>query len=99
MVFAWERFHLALMSLVGEGTLKKRLGDAFVHCLLEIKPENDLPREVWQAFAALQSALTVKSTIPDERNVRASIATMSEDQALDCARQIVTLYDQIARQL
>jgi hypothetical protein len=99
MVFAWETFHQALLRLAGTGSLKERLGDAFVHHLLQIKPQNDLPEETWEAFAALRGVLTLRTTIPDERNIRATLAVMPEDRALDCVRQIVAIYDQIARRL
>lgn len=92
-----DRFHAALMVLVGHGHIKQRLIKAFDENLVEIQ-EDELPKAMQQPFADLRHEMFRVSPLNGEGAICASVRKMSLDQASDCAGRIVELYGEIARQ-
>ena len=92
-----DRFHAALMVLVGHGHIKQRLIKAFEENLIEIQ-DDELPIAMKQPFADLRHEMFRVSPLNGEGAICASVRKMSFDQASDCAGRIVELYGQIARQ-
>ena len=92
-----DRFHAALMVLVGHGHIKQRLIKAFDENLVDIQ-EDELPIATQQPFADLRHEMFRVSPLNGEGAICASVRKMSLDQASDCAGRIVELYGQIARQ-
>ena len=48
--YGWEKLHLAVHSLCGQGEQSQRLVNAVVYNLIHITPENDLPEEIRGEF-------------------------------------------------
>ena len=92
-----DRFHAALLVLVGHGHIKQRLIKAFDENLVEIQ-EDELPIAMQQPFADLRYEMFRVSPLIGEGPICASVRKMSLDQASDCAGLIVELYSEIARQ-
>jgi len=92
-----ERFHAALMVLVGHGHIKQRLIKAFNENLVDIQ-EDELPIAMQQPFADLRHEMFRVSPLNGEGAICASVRKMSFDEASDCAGCIVDLYGEIARQ-
>ena len=92
-----DRFHAALMVLVGHGHIKQRLIKAFDENLVDIH-EDELPIAMKQSFADLRHEMFRVSPLNGEGAICASVRKMSLDQASDCAGRIVELYGDIARQ-
>jgi len=92
-----DRFHAALMVLVGHGHIKQRLIKAFDENLVDIQ-EDELPIATQQPFADLRHEMFRVSPLNGEGAICASVRKMSFDEASDCAGRIVDLYGQIARQ-
>ena len=92
-----DRFHAALMVLVGHGHIKQRLIKAFEENLVEIQ-DDELPIAMKQPFADLRHEMFRVSPLNGEGAICASVRKMSFDQASDCAGRIVELYGEIARQ-
>jgi hypothetical protein len=92
-----DRFHAALLVLVGHGHIKQRLIKAFDENLVDIQ-EDELPIAMKQPFADLRHEMFRVSPLNGEGAICASVRKMSLDQASDCAGRIVELYGQIARQ-
>ena len=92
-----DRFHAALMVLVGNGHIKQRLIKAFDENLAEIQ-EDELPIAMKQSFADLRREMFRVSPLNGEGAICASVRKMSLDEASDCAGRIVEFYGEIARQ-
>jgi hypothetical protein len=85
-----NRFHAALLVLVGHGHIKQRLIKAFDENLIEIQ-EDELPIAIKQPFADLRRDMLRVSPLNGEGAICASV------RASDCAGRIVKLYGEIAR--
>lgn len=92
-----DRFHAALIVLVGHGHIKQRLIKAYEDYLVEIH-EDELPISVKQAFADLRRDMHRVSPLNGEGPICASVRKMSLDEASDCAGRIVALFEEVARQ-
>ena len=92
-----DRFHAALIVLVGHGHIKQRLIRAYEDYLVEIH-EDELPISVKQAFADLRQDMHRVSPLNGEGPICASVRKMSLDEASDCAGRIVALFEEVARQ-
>ena len=96
MSYTWEKFHAAIETLTGPGTIKERLGDAFLYSLLMLKPE-DLPEHLQSDFQQLCDDLSRVQASGDEGNIKATVKVMSDDEASTHVKKIVSMYDKIAR--
>lgn len=92
-----DRFHAALIVLVGHGHIKQRLIKAYENYLVDIH-EDELPISVKQAFADLRQDMHRVSPLNGEGPICASVRKMSLDEASDCAGRIVALFEEVARQ-
>ena len=92
-----DRFHAALLVLVGHGHIKQRLIKAFDENLVDIQ-EDELPIAMKQPFADLRHEMVRVSPLNGEGAICASVRKMSVDEASDCAGRIATLYSEILRQ-
>jgi hypothetical protein len=92
-----ERFHAALIVLVGHGHVKQRLIEAFEEHLADIH-ENDLPEAMQESFAGLRREMNQVAPLNGEGPIRASVRKMSLQEASDCAARIVGLHARLARQ-
>ena len=92
-----DRFHAALLVLVGHGHIKQRLIKAFDENLVEIH-EDELPIAMQQPFADLRHEMCRVSPLNGEGAICASVRKMSLDQASECAGRILELYSELARQ-
>jgi len=91
-----DRFHAALIVLVGQGHIKQRLIKAYEENLVDIH-EDELPIAMKQPFADLRQEMICVSPLNGEGAICASVRKMSLDQASECAGRIVTLYGDLTR--
>ena len=92
-----ERFHAALIVLVGHGHVKQRLIEAFEEHLADIH-ENDLPIPLKQSFADLRREMNQVAPLNGEGPICASVRKMSLQEASDCAARIVGLHAELVRE-
>lgn len=90
-----ERFAAAVRTLVGDGTVKERLGRAYLEHLEHVE-ETDLPLAQRPLFAALREAMNRVTPFGKESPIRASVQKMSAADASRHARTIVELYCELA---
>jgi hypothetical protein len=83
--------------LAADGHIKQRLIKAYRENLDDIV-EEDLPRELRQAFRDLRSRLHCVAPLNGEGPVCASVRKMSVCEASECATAIVDLYGAVIRQ-
>lgn len=87
----WDRFHEAVIVLVGSGPVKQRLVEAYQSHLQQVHPD-DLPREVRGSFATVATALHSVPRTGGLDSISASVRKMSELEAARHAQAIVTVF-------
>lgn len=92
-----ERFEAAVLTLVGDGSVKQRLSRAYSENLEGI-PDTELPVGLRETFAGLTAALNRIAAIGVETRVRTNVQKMSPAEAADHAAAIVKLYTEIVQQ-
>jgi hypothetical protein len=96
MVSAWECFHFATLELVRSTPIKQRLISAYRRHLASLQ-ENDLPSEVRESYGQVIRSLCGVQPLRGEDAVTASVRKMSNQEADDCAAQIVEIFGLICK--
>jgi hypothetical protein len=96
MSATWDRFHGAVLLLVGAGPVKQRLASAFKTHLAGLDVE-ELPRELRTEFIALSTALTSGRAVGGMSVVDATVRKLSDAQAASYAMRLIVLYGLIAQ--
>ena len=98
MISAWESLHFATLELVRSTPIKQRLVNAYRKHLSAL-PEDQLPSEVRPAFSQIMKSLHGVQPQKGEDAVAASVRKMSNQEADDCAAQIVEIFGVTCREL
>jgi hypothetical protein len=96
MITAWECFHFATLELVRSTPIKQRLICAYRRHLAAIS-EEQLPGDIREAFGQVMRSLRGVQPLRGEDAVAASVRKMSNQEADDCAAQIVDMFGRISR--
>jgi hypothetical protein len=91
MITAWECFHFATLELVRSTPIKQRLVCAFRRHLAALQ-ENEIPLEARESFGQVMRCLCGVQPLRGEDAVAASVRKMSNQEADDCAAQIVEIF-------
>ena len=91
MISAWECFHFATLELVRSSPIKQRLICAYRRHLAPLQ-ESDIPSEVRECYAQVMRSLCGVAPLRGEDAVTASVRKMSNQEADDCAAQIVEIF-------
>ena len=98
MISAWDCFHFATLELVRSTPIKQRLIAAYRRHLYSL-PEDQLPNEVREVFGQVMKSLHGVRPQKGEDAVAASVRKMSNQEADDCAAQIVEIFGVTCREL
>ena len=93
--YVWQKLHEATYSLVSRGLLQNRLQHAYSE--LSLLKQHELPEEIQNDFKSVLISLTKKEAIGEEGTVRATLNQMTEDEAEDLSRKILSMYDNVTR--
>lgn len=96
--YAWEKLSTAIYSLVGLQPIKERLHTAWMSFHTLNLGRFDDP-ELEAAFQAIMAKLTVVRSDPGKGHVPATLEKMTDDDAVEVAREIVDLAHEVARRL
>ena len=91
MTTTWDLFHRAALTLVGVGTIKQRLTQAYRRYLFELDEES-LPRELRSDFAWLTEQVTSGRAMGGLGIVEATVRKMSDSDAARCAERIFEMF-------
>ena len=91
MISAWECFHFATLELVRSTPIKQRLVCAYRRYLASLPPE-DVPSEVREPYSQVMRSLCGVQPLRGEDAVAASVRKMSNQEADECAAQIVEIF-------
>jgi len=95
--YGWEKLHLAVHSLSGQGEQAQRLVNAVVNNLIHITPENDLPEEICNEFHEFMDEITSVEAKGDEGTVQATANTLDEIGLSRAIEKIISFYDTVCR--
>ena len=95
--YGWQKLHLAVHSLCGEGEQAQRLVNAIVYQLIHITPDNDLPEEVRDEFKELMEGVSSVEGQNGEGAVQATVNTFDEIMIDQAIHKIIGLYDTVCR--
>jgi hypothetical protein len=93
-----QRFAEAVRTLIGDGSVKTRLAQAFGGHLADLA-EAEFPAALRRDFADLSAALSRVAPVGTESRVRASVQKMSPDEARGHAETVVKLYVELLNSL
>ena len=96
MISAWEFFHFATLELVRSSPIKQRLVCAYRRHLASLQ-EDDIPNEVRECYAHVMRSLCGVAPLRGEDAVTASVRKMSNQEADDCAAQIVEIFGMMCK--
>ncbi|MEJ2346170.1 MAG: hypothetical protein P8076_01810 [Gammaproteobacteria bacterium] len=96
MTFEWEKFHLAMHTLAGAGSIQRRLADAYTLHLMHVAPA-ELPAEVRPLFEHLRAELTGGSLEANSGDICDRVRRLSDDQASEAVDRILVIHDAVAR--
>jgi hypothetical protein len=96
MSSAWESLLAATVVLASAGPIKQRLIEAYNDHLAELS-DDELPREVREAYGHLARDLSRVSPMRGESAVQATVRKMSDAEAGGCAQRIVGMLAELAR--
>jgi len=91
MISAWECFHFATLELVRSTPIKQRLVCAYRRFLASL-PAEDVPNEVREPYSQVIRSLCGVQPLRGEDAVAASVRKMSNQEADECAAQIVEIF-------
>lgn len=81
----------AVLQLIGAGPVKQRLCEASLRHLCDVDPAR-LPPDVAERYQELMHALSTAPATGGLGRVGATVRKMSEQEAADCAVQVLDLY-------
>ncbi|HEX3949293.1 MAG TPA: hypothetical protein VHW95_05525 [Steroidobacteraceae bacterium] len=91
MISAWECLHFATLELVRSTPIKQRLISAYRRYFAAL-PAEEVPSEVRESYAHVMSCLCGVQPLRGEDAVAASVRKMSNQEADECAAQIVEIF-------
>lgn len=97
--YGWEKLHLAVHSLCGQGPQSQRLVNAVIYNLIHVNPENNLPEEILDEFQSFMDEINSVKAQDDEGTVRATVNTLDEIGVDDAVKKIISFYDTVCRHM
>jgi hypothetical protein len=91
MINAWECFHFATLELVRSTPIKQRLVCAYRRYLGSLSAD-EVPTEVREPYGQVMRSLCGVKPLRGEDAVAASVRKMSNQEADECAAQIVEIF-------
>jgi hypothetical protein len=91
MITAWECFHFATLELVRSTPIKQRLVCAYRRYLASLSAD-EVPTEVREPYSQVMRSLCGVQPLRGEDAVAASVRKMSNQEADECAAQIVEIF-------
>ena len=96
MSTAWECFHFATLELVRSTPIKQRLVCAYRRYLSSLTAE-EVPTEAREPYGMVMRSLCGVRPLRGEDAVAASVRKMSNQEADECAAQIVEIFGLMCR--
>lgn len=95
MSYRWEKLFTAVDSLIGRGDMKERLLNAYVYSLIHLNERYFPEEELKKKFIEIKEELNRIPAVGDEGTAWATIKRLSEDEAVEYAHKILSLFDSV----
>jgi hypothetical protein len=93
LLYLYNKFSSAVSCMAtSPKTIQERVGDAYIYHLEYLKTE-DLPEEIRFKFGHMVERLTKYKPAKDEGSIQATISQMSTHEAMEIAKDIVSMGD------
>lgn len=93
--YGLQKFGEAVDELaLAKGIINDRLVTAFVS-LIPIRADEDLPANLGERYKALKARVTAVEATGNEGRLKATISRMDDEEAQQCAREIVAINDEL----
>jgi hypothetical protein len=90
--YAIEKLHLAISTLVGTGSVRERLAEAYLRHLSPVSAK-DFPEELREEYRGIITTLSwVSVEYEGQATLRSTSNAMSDEEAVMLARRLVSLY-------
>ena len=96
LVYAWEKLHLAVGTLCGQGSQTARLADAVNRYLIHVRPD-DLPVDLRREFVQLMRELKAVPVHGEEANIQATISSLDASVRERAIQKIVNIFSAVCR--
>ncbi|MCZ6690758.1 MAG: hypothetical protein O7H41_14285 [Planctomycetota bacterium] len=96
MSHAWEKFYEGARILAGEGAQRKRLIDAFTHCISGLRKE-EFPSALQNEFEDLMVDVTREEAVGEEGTIQATIMKLSDVEISETIDRVLSLFSDLAR--
>jgi len=93
--YGWEKFHGAVHSLAGHGTLHERLENAYTFHIINLDCDQHIPEPVQERFNGLKAMMTSADVL--DGRVRATVQAMDDGELSRAVEMIIGIYDDICR--
>ena len=97
--YGWEKLHNAIHCLAGEGGQAERLINAVSVNLIHIRPAQDLPPQIRDAFIAFMKRLTSVQPSGHEGTIVATVGTLKSTELRQAIGEIISFYDAVCRHM
>lgn len=97
--YGWEKLHLAMHTLAGNGSQADRLQGAIVSNLIRIKSNEDLPPNIRADFDAFMRQMTSVKAKGDEGTAKATVDSLDESGRQQAIDKIIEFYDAVCRHM
>lgn len=97
--YGWEKLHLAMHSLAGDGTQAKRLVSAIIFNLIHIRPDENLPPSMQREFEEFMDQMSSVKAKDGEGIVEATVETLDEWGRKQAIEKIIGFYDTVCRHM
>ena len=96
LIYAWQKLHLAVDTLCGQGSQAARLADAVQLYLVNVRPD-DLPADLRGEFLQAMSELKAVGAHGEEANIRATINSLDASVREQAIRKILHIFSAVCR--
>ena len=97
--YGWEKFFGAVNTLVGPRSIQDRLANAWIFKLMYVNVEI-LPEGIREKFKELDKRMSAKPMEgSEEGQYEATAKTLSDEDAIQIAQEIVSMFSQVAEAL
>lgn len=94
--YAHEKLGIAIEAMaVSPASIQQRIADAYMFNIIHIDTDQDLPPELHSLYDEISGLMTSEEAEADEGLVMATVNKMPIDTAVEIARKILTLANQV----
>ena len=96
LVYAWDKLHLAVGTLCGQGSQTVRLADAAEMYLVHVRPD-DLPADLRREFLQVMGELKAVPERGEKADIKAAIGSLDASVREQAIQKILHIFSAVCR--